>query len=74
MIDVPMCNTNPDNFFSLAVGKVWYRTIDTKLILIGKLETHIDDDHLILVFKSHTVEAYLLCSTEWDHTKGLLLE
>ena len=74
MIDMSVCYTDSDNFFALTVGKIRDRTVDTELILVSKLETHIDDDHLILILESHTVEAYLLSSTEWYDTTCCLLK
>jgi hypothetical protein len=74
MIDMSVGDTDSDDFLPLTVCEIRNRTVDTELVLISELETHIDDDHLILIFESHTVETYLLCSTKRDNTKCLLLE
>ena len=39
------------------------------LVLIRELESHIDDDDLVSVLESHTVETYLLQSPERDNTE-----
>jgi hypothetical protein len=74
MVDMTMGDTDSDDLFPTTVGEVWDRTVDTILVLISELETHIDDDHLIFVFESHTVETDLLRSTKWDDAEGASLE
>lgn len=69
-----MGDTDSDDFFATTIGEIWDRTVDTILVLISELETHIDDDHLIFIFESHTVETDLLRSTKWDDAKSSLLE
>jgi hypothetical protein len=69
-----MSDTNSDDFFSFTVCEIRDRRIDTELILVGKLEAHIDDDHLIFVLESHTVETYLFSSTEWYDTQGFFFK
>lgn len=61
-----------DDFFATTVGEVGNGGIDTELVLIGKLDSHIDDDHLIFVFESHTVESHLFHTTEGYDAKSLL--
>jgi hypothetical protein len=74
MIDMTMGYTGSDDLLPTTVGEIWDRTIDTVLVLISELETHINDEHLIFVFESHTVQTNLLSSTEWDNAKCSLLE
>jgi hypothetical protein len=69
MIDMTMSDTGSDDFFATTVGEIWDRGIDTILILIRKLDPHIDDDHLIFIFESHTVESHLFHTTEWYDTE-----
>ena len=70
MIDMTMGDTRSDDFLPTTVRKIWNRRIDTELILIWELDTHVDDDHLILIFESHTVKSYLLHTTKWYDTKS----
>ena len=74
MIDMTVSDTGSDDLLPTTIGEIWDRTVDTVLVLISELETHIDDEHLIFVFESHTVETDLLRSTERDHTQCPLLE
>lgn len=70
MINMTMGDTGSDNFFSSTIWKVWNRRINTKLVLVRKLDSHIDDDHLIFIFKTHTVEPYLFHPTKRDNSKS----
>ena len=70
MIDMPMSDTGSDDFFPTTVGKIGYRRVDTILILIRKLYSHIDDDHLIFIFESHTVESDLFHTSKRDDPKS----
>ena len=72
MIDMSMCDTRSDDFFPTTVRKIRDCRIDTILVLIRKLDSHIDDDHLIFIFKSHTVKTYLFHPTKWNDSKSSL--
>ena len=69
-----MGDAGSDYFFATTVGEVGNGGVDTELVLIGELDPHIDDDHLIFVFESHTVESHLLHTTEWYDTEGFFAE
>ena len=70
VVDVSMSNTDSYDLLSTTVGEIWNRGSNTILILIWELDPHIDDDHLIFVFESHTVQPDLLHTTEWYDAKG----
>ena len=74
MIDMPMGDADSDHFFPTEVCKIRDGRIDTVLILIGKLESHVDDEHFIFIFEDHRVESDLFTSSEWDDTKCSFLE
>lgn len=74
MIDMSMSDAGSDDFLATAISEVRDTAIDTILILIRELESEIDDDHLVLILESHTVQPDLLDSSEWDDSKGFFLE
>ena len=74
VVDVSMSNTDSYDLLSTTVGEIWNRGINTILILIWELDSHIDDDHLIFIFESHTVQPDLLHTTEWYDAKGFFGE
>ena len=74
MVDVSVGDTYSYNLFPTTIGKVWDRGVDTKLVLIRKLKTHINDKHLILILKTHTVESYLLSPSKRDDSKCFFCE
>ena len=67
-------DTGSYHFLSTTVGEVGDGGVDTELVLIGKLDPHIDDDHLILILESHTVESDLFHTTEWYDTEGFFTQ
>jgi hypothetical protein len=74
MVDMSMGDTGSDDLLATTIREIWDRTVDTILILVRELETHIDDDHFIFVFESHTVETNLLRTTEWYDSQGSFFE
>ena len=69
VVDMPVRDRDADDFFAADVREIGYGAIDTELVLVGELKTHIDDEYLVLVLESDTVKSDLLGSTEGDDPK-----
>jgi hypothetical protein len=74
MVDMTVSDTGSDDVFPTTVGEIGDRRVDTILVLVGELDPHIDDDHLIFVLEAHTVESDLFHTAEWYDPECLFAE
>lgn len=74
VVDVTVGDRDSDYLTILEVRKIRDTARYSVLVLVRELESHIDHEDLVPVFKSHTVEADLLEPSEREDTEYACLE
>lgn len=70
MVNMTVRNTESYHLFSACIRKIGNTWINSILILIRKLQSHINNKEFVFIFKSNGVKPYLLTSSKWNNSKG----